>query len=100
MNLNNIKLAMSPLTKQIMMYRHGKDANTALDKREAERDVMAVLVEYMMDGAPKGAIKRVRFGSQWYEITVKPIEAPSESVVVDVYKQNKLVTTVTTGDKS
>jgi len=75
MNLNNIKLAISPLTKKIMLYRHGKNAHIALDKREAERDVMAVLVEYMMDGMPNGAVKRVRFGTQWYEITVNPVEA-------------------------
>jgi len=75
MNLNNIKLAVSPLTKKIMMYRHGKNINAALDKREAGRDVMAVLIEYMLDDMPEGAVKRVKFGTQWYEITVKPIES-------------------------
>lgn len=74
-----------------MLYRHGKDAHTALDKRDAERDVMAVLVEYMMDDAPKGAVKRVKFGSQWYEITVRPIDTPQEAVKVDVYKEDTCV---------
>lgn len=80
MNLNNIKLAVSPLDKKIMMYRHGKDVNRALDKREAERDVMAVLIEYMLDDMPKGAKKQVKFGTQWYEITVKPIESEDSDV--------------------
>ena len=73
--LSNIKLAHSPLTDTIFMYRHGKDVGLALDKRDAEADVMAVLVEHMMHNAPKGSRKTITFGDKKYQITVEPVIA-------------------------
>ncbi len=73
LDLNKIKLGYSPLSDRIMLYRHGKNDNHALDKREAEQDVMAVIVEYMMYKAPKGAIKKLQFGDCYYELSLKPI---------------------------
>ena len=72
MELNKIKLGHSPLTDTIFMYRHGKDSGLALDKREAEADVMAVLVAHMMHDAPKGSEKVVTLGDKKYTIRVTP----------------------------
>lgn len=72
MKLNTIKLGHSPLTDTIFLYRHGKDPALALDKREAEADVMAVLVEHMMHDAPRGSEKVVTLGDRQYTIRVTP----------------------------
>lgn len=72
MSLDKIKLGHSPLTDTIFMYRHGKDPNLALEKREAEADVMSVLVSHMMYNAPKGSEKRIKLGNQTYVVRVTP----------------------------
>ena len=72
MNLKNVKLGHSPLTDTIFLYRHGKDPALALDKREAEVDVIAVLVEHMMHDAPKGSEKVITLGDKQYTIRVTP----------------------------
>lgn len=72
MNLDKVKLGYSLLTDTIFMYRHGKDEALALDKREAEHDVMAVLVEHMMHDAPRGAEKVITLGDKQYTIRVTP----------------------------
>jgi len=78
-NMNNIGIGYSCLSKKLYLYRHGKDKHTALDKRDATRDVHAAIVEAMLDGMPEGATQNVTFdGKQWYEITVKPIPRPEE----------------------
>lgn len=46
MSLDKVLLGYSPLSDTIYMYRYGKQRNIALDKRNAEADVMAVLVEH------------------------------------------------------
>ena len=74
MSLENIRLGYTPLTDSIYLYRHGKDKNTALEKREAERDVMAVLVEHMMEDAPNGSEKEIQFGDKRYLVRVTPID--------------------------
>lgn len=75
-DLNKIKLGFSPLSDEIYLYRHGEDETVALDKRLAERDVLAVITEYMMHDAPKGSTKQFCFGDQWYELKLTPIETP------------------------
>ena len=72
MDLDKVKLGHSPLTDTIFLYRHGKDPALALDKREAEADVMAVLVAYMMHGAPNGSVKVIALGDKQYTIRVTP----------------------------
>lgn len=72
--LDKIKLGHSPLTDSIYLYRHGKDPALALEKRAAEADVMAVLVDHMMHGAPKGSFKTITLGERQYEIRVTPVE--------------------------
>lgn len=74
-NLSNVKLHHSSLTNTIYLIRHGKDENLALDKREAEADVMSVLVEYMMHDAPNGSTKKVSWGDKQFEISVKPTKS-------------------------
>lgn len=73
MNINNIKLGYSSLSDSIFIYRHGKDPKVALDKREAEADVMSVLVQHMMKDASKGSQKEVSFGDKKFSISVTPI---------------------------
>lgn len=70
--LDNIKLGYSPLSDTIYMYRHGKDPALALDKREAEADVVTVLVRHMMEGCPKGSQKTVTINGNRYNIRVTP----------------------------
>lgn len=72
MKLDKIKLGHSPVTDTIFLYRHGKDQNTALDKREAEADVVWVLIAHMMHNAPKGSAKVVTIGDKQYTIRVTP----------------------------
>lgn len=72
MELKNIKLGYTPLTDRIYLYRHGKNEKVALEKREAEKDVMAVLVEHMMYDAPKGSEKIVEFGDKNFNVRVTP----------------------------
>lgn len=72
MDLSKIKLGHSPLTDTIFLYRHGKDVGLALDKREAEADVMSVLVAHMMHDAPKGSEKVITLGDKKYTIRVTP----------------------------
>ena len=72
MNLSRVKLGHSQLTDTIFLYRHGKDPALALDKREAEADVMAVLVEHMMHKAPRGSEKVITLGDRQYTIRVTP----------------------------
>lgn len=71
-DLRKIRLGHSPLTDTIFLYRHGKDAALALDKREAEADVMSVLVAHMMHDAPKGSEKVITLGDKKYTIRVTP----------------------------
>ena len=72
MDLDKIKLGHSPLTDAIFLYRHGKDVEMALDKREAEADVMSVLVAHMMHDAPKGSEKVITLGDKKYTVRVTP----------------------------
>lgn len=71
-DLENIKLGISPFEDKIFLYRHGRDPATALDKRDATRDVVAVIIKYMMRDAPKGSRQKFLFGDKSFEITVKP----------------------------
>lgn len=71
--LEKIKIGYSPLSRELYLYRHGKDKRLALSKRPCEHDVMAGIVEMMMDDAPKGSKKCVCFGDQCFEISVIPI---------------------------
>ena len=74
-NLDKIKLGHSGLTDTIYLYRHGKDPVMALDKREADGDVMSVFVQKMMYGAPKGATMNLKLGDEYFVVSCKPIEA-------------------------
>lgn len=82
MSLDNIRLGHSALTDTIYLYRHGKDPALALEKREAERDVMAVLVQHMMHDSPKGSVKRFTLGDQRYELTLTPVDAEVEASIL------------------
>ena len=72
MDLHKVRLGHSPLTDEIFIYRHGKDVALALDKREAEADVMSVLVAHMMHDAPSGSEKVITLGDKKYTVRVTP----------------------------
>lgn len=71
--LDKIKLGHSPLSDTIYLYRHGEDPRVALERREAEADVMKVLVEHMLDNYPSGSKKVVLIGDNKYEVSVLPL---------------------------
>lgn len=73
MSLSKIKLGHSALTDRIFLYRHGKDPNVAIEKRNAEADVMAVLVDHMMHDAPNGSEKTITLGDKKYLIRLTPL---------------------------
>ena len=82
--LDNIKLGYSSLgTGNIYLYRHGKDPNLALEKREAEFDVLQVITTKMMDDAPNGSILKYQIGDKSYELTLKPVPAPAVTTQED-----------------
>ena len=82
--LDNIKLGYSSLgTGNIYLYRHGKDPNLALEKREAEADVMCVITAKMMDDAPNGSILKYQIGDKAYELTLKSVPAPAVTTQED-----------------
>lgn len=73
-SLDNIKLGYSILGEKIYLYRHGKNPNVALEKRDAEFDVMKVIVEHMMDKSPNGSVKQFTLdGETYYELTLKKV---------------------------
>jgi len=74
MKLENIKIGHSPLTDSIFLYRHGRDAGIALEKRDAEADVVSALVSHMMHGHPSGAKKQVTINGKKYQIKVTPVK--------------------------
>lgn len=73
-NLDKISLGYSSLTEKIYLYRYGKTEGEALDKREAEKEVMVVITEKMMAGTEKGASMEYCFGDQRYKLTVQKID--------------------------
>lgn len=73
-HLDNIRLGYSPLSNTIYMYRHGKNPQVALEKRNAEAEVMAALVSMMMQGAPRGSEMDFTLGDKRYTIRVTPKE--------------------------
>jgi len=91
MNLNNIKLGHSPLTDTIFLYRHGKDEGLALDRRNAEADVMSVLVTHMMHDAPNGSVKVISLGDKTYTIKVAPGGSMEEKLWVKCEEINRTI---------
>ena len=76
--LTNIKLGYSPLgTGTIYLYRHGKDPNLALEKREAEADVICVITAKLMEDSPNGSVFTYNIGDKSYELTLKPVPSPA-----------------------
>ena len=73
-DLNKIKIGHSPLTDTIYLYRHGADASSILDKREAEADVISAVITKLTHEAPMGSSLRVTLGDMDYELSVKPID--------------------------
>lgn len=76
MDLSKIKLGVSPLTGNMSIYQYGEDPNESLDKRDAERDVFACVVENKLYSVSIGVLKL-------YEIPVKPTTKPKEGSDVD-----------------
>lgn len=49
-DLDKIKIVYSPLTERIKLARFGKQADVALDTRDAMNDFLQALVAYSFDG--------------------------------------------------
>lgn len=77
MSLNKHWIGTSMLDGTMYLYRAGKNG-AALERREAEPDVVMALVQHMMFDAPKGSSKVVSFGGGSYEITVVPVDPASD----------------------
>lgn len=73
-SLDNIKLGFSVIGEKIYLYRHGRQTpGVALEKREAEEDVMKVLVKKLMYEAPNGSKMSFTIGDNSFELTLKPL---------------------------
>lgn len=72
-DLNKIKIGHSPLTDTIYLFRHGVDESEALDKREADADVISAVITKMMHNSPDGSTLRITLGDSLYDLTVKPV---------------------------
>jgi hypothetical protein len=46
MSLSKIKIAVAPLSGRIMLYRHGKDATLALEKRDVTDEVLSAAAQH------------------------------------------------------
>ncbi len=73
MSLDNVGIVHSKLINKIYLYRQGKNPHIVLEKREAESDVMAALIDHMMHGAPNGSDKVITIGRKKYKVAVTPI---------------------------
>jgi len=75
MDMKSIGLRHSSLTDTIYLCRFGKDPGLALDKREAEQDVMTVLVEHLFHDMSSedvsAVIKEFRLGDTSYKLTLE-----------------------------
>lgn len=81
--IDNIKIGVSPLTGNIHLYRHGKDPSCALEKRDAESDVMYALVQhlwYNTSDYEETVIKHFELDGQKYELSVTKIDKYPEGV--------------------
>lgn len=74
MDLNKIKLGVAALSGEIYIYRHGKNEEIVLDKRNVTGEVMKVVTEYILEGMPTGATLNYNIGDKTYEMTVKPVD--------------------------
>lgn len=72
-DLAKVRVACTAIGGKLVVARFGKDETLALDQRDAEKDVMLALRDYMMMDSPKGSSKKFAFNGQWYEITLKPL---------------------------
>lgn len=73
MNLKKVKIGVSPIGGTIYIYREGKTPGVAVEKREAEADVMMAVARHMMHDAPKGSSKVFGFARESFEISVTPL---------------------------
>lgn len=74
MDMNKITVGASPLTGRLYIYRMGTKKHIALDKREAEPEIITAFVDHMMHDSRDGAIKEVQIGDTWYEVSARPLE--------------------------
>ena len=77
--LSRVRVGFSPLSGRIMLYRHGKDPRVALERRDAEAQVVSAVVEWVMHDAPKGATVRLTIDGRQYDMTVVPVPADPEA---------------------
>jgi len=72
-DLDRVRVAHSPLSNSIYLARFGADPQVALDKRDAEAEVVTAVIEWAMHGIRKGAIIEVTTSKgEPYTLTVVP----------------------------
>lgn len=73
----NVKIALSPLSKEIMVFRHGKRPNVALERRPVTGEVMGVVVDYIQtfekDKNGKTTTLDFSIGDRKYELRLKAL---------------------------
>ena len=72
-SLKNIKVGHSPLTNSIYIYSHGDDQNVAEEKRLAESEVVAAVIDMVLYRSPENGTTHVRFGESKFELQVRPM---------------------------
>jgi len=76
-DMNKYKIGVSGLTKEIYLYRMGKDKNWSLDKRKIESEVFAAIIEYLLgeniNTPSAGASQSMRFGDKYFRVTATVI---------------------------
>lgn len=76
MDLKRVKVATSPITGAINLCAHDDNPARAIEKRDAEEEVVRALVMNILHEQPGGnAVKTVVFGDLKFELTVKPLNS-------------------------
>lgn len=81
MSLTRITLTHSALTDTLYLVRLGHGDEVVLDKRPIEPQLMQALIEHMTHGMSQGSRKDVCLNGHWYEVQVRPIDAPQDEQV-------------------
>jgi hypothetical protein len=72
MTLDKTTLAISRLSREIMLARFGKSNRLALERRVITTEALGTVAEYMMLDCPKGASIDVWISGKRHKLTVVP----------------------------
>lgn len=72
-SIENIRVAHSPLSNELVIYRHGVDRGLALDKRYATPEIMKALMDYFfhdVEDSIAGIEQGFEINGNTYQVTV------------------------------